>query len=267
MDGVTPSLGPATLVCHCLLIESDRGLVLVDTGFGLEDMRRPRERLAGFFRALNRPARDESMTAIRQIEKLGYAPSDVRHIVLTHLDFDHAGGLSDFPEARVHLLGAEIENAREAHGFIQRRRFSPSQWTGVEQWRTYSPGGEVWYGFDCVRDLEGLPPEILLVPLVGHTFGHSGVAIRSDRGWLLHAGDAYFHHHEMDFENPRCPAGASAYQTMMEVDRRARLRNQERLRDLSRHHGAEVRLFCSHDKTELDHWIGTEHRVETRGVG
>ncbi|MFD0510570.1 MBL fold metallo-hydrolase [Streptomyces aureus] len=31
---------------------------------------------------------------------LGYAVDDVRHIVLTHLDLDHAGGLPDFPRAR-----------------------------------------------------------------------------------------------------------------------------------------------------------------------
>ena len=31
-------LEPATVVCHCLLIETDDGLVLVDTGFGVEDL-------------------------------------------------------------------------------------------------------------------------------------------------------------------------------------------------------------------------------------
>jgi glyoxylase-like metal-dependent hydrolase (beta-lactamase superfamily II) len=47
-------------------------------------------------------------------------------------------------------------------------------------------------GFEAVRDLDGLPPEILLVPLAGHTWGHSAVAIDTGDGWLLHAGDAYF---------------------------------------------------------------------------
>jgi glyoxylase-like metal-dependent hydrolase (beta-lactamase superfamily II) len=31
------------------------------------------------------------MTAIRQLEQLGFDPRDVEHIVLSHLDFDHAG--------------------------------------------------------------------------------------------------------------------------------------------------------------------------------
>src|SRR3546814_15732883 len=32
---------------------------------------------------------------------------DVRHIIITHLDFDHAGGIEDFPAAAVHLTGRE----------------------------------------------------------------------------------------------------------------------------------------------------------------
>ena len=54
---------------------------------------------------------------MRQIQRLGFDPRDVRDIVLTHLDFDHAGGLCDFPEARVHLLGAELAGARKRTSF------------------------------------------------------------------------------------------------------------------------------------------------------
>ncbi|MGP3965322.1 hypothetical protein ACTWPT_56180 [Nonomuraea sp. 3N208] len=43
-----------------------------------------------------------------------------------------------------------------------------------------------------MRQLNGLPPEILLIPLAGHSRGHSGVAVDTGATWLLHAGDAYF---------------------------------------------------------------------------
>ena len=70
--------------------------------------------------------------------------------------------------------------------------------------------------FDSVRDLAGIGPEILMVPLLGHTLGHAGVAVREDTGWLLLAGDAYFDHDELDSGDPRCTPGLRFYQWMME---------------------------------------------------
>jgi glyoxylase-like metal-dependent hydrolase (beta-lactamase superfamily II) len=241
------------LVCHCLLIETaNHGLVLVDTGLGLQDVRAPRERLSGFFRVLNRVRLIERETAIRQIEALGFHASDVRHIVLTHLDFDHAGGIEDFPNAAVHVLGTELDAARHHRdGLVARGRYRPQQWDAVIDWRTYDADGEPWFGFASVRALKGLPPEILMVPLVGHTWGHCGIAVQMPDRWLLHAGDSYFHAGEMDVGEPHCPPGLRAYQRLMEVDRRARLTNQERLRNLIRGHGSEVELFCAHDTAEF----------------
>lgn len=241
------------LVCQCLLIETDRhGLVLVDTGFGLRDVHQPRQRLAGFFRTLNGIRLREEETAQRQIERLGFRAADVRHIVLTHLDFDHAGGIEDFPGAAVHVLGDELRAATEGRrGFISQRRYRPQQWDEGVRWQEYGAGGTPWFGFDCVRDLKGLPPEILIVPLSGHTWGHSGIAIQMPDRWLLHAGDAYFYYEEMNTSAPRCTLGLRAYQRMMEVDRQARLRNQDRLRGLLRERADQVEIFCSHDPTEF----------------
>lgn len=249
-DGFSRGL-TAHLVCHCLLVETAQGLVLIDTGFGVRDIESPYSRLSPFFIHFNNIQFDRQYTAIAQVEKLGFSASDVRHIVLTHLDFDHAGGLEDFPEATVHLMQAEIDAARDRHGFITRRRYRPGQWDEVKRWKYYAPGGEPWFGFEAVRDLDGLPPEILLIPLVGHTRGHAGVAINTPEGWLLHAGDAYFYRHEMGSEQRRCTPGLRAYQWMMEVDRKARLLNQDRLRSLSLARSQDVTLFCSHDAVEL----------------
>jgi glyoxylase-like metal-dependent hydrolase (beta-lactamase superfamily II) len=118
------SRGPkACLICHCLLIESDQGLVLVDTGFGIRDVRNPGRRLSGFFRYFNNIELDERLTALRQVEALGYSRRDVRHIVMTHLDFDHAGGLEDFPDAIVHVTEAELDAAWRQDGPRARRRY------------------------------------------------------------------------------------------------------------------------------------------------
>ncbi len=243
-------------MCHCLLIETDAGLVLIDTGYGAQDVSRPRERLSNFFRALNRPQLRPDETALAQVRRLGFEPADVRHIVVTHLDFDHASGIEDFPNARIHVTAREKEVADQRRGgaFVSRKRYRPQQWDEAMNWSLYPlGGGERWFGFDAVRDLEGLPPEILLVPLAGHTWGHAGIAIREDDGrWLFYAGDAYFHHAEIDGENRTCPPGLRGYQRLMQVDAHARMANQRRVRALSSDHGDRVRIFCAHDLTEFE---------------
>lgn len=252
-DGTSNGLVHGHVVCHCLLIESEAGLVLVDTGFGRQDVRR-RRRIAPFFRLLNQPQFRAEETAVAQIRALGHDPADVRHILVTHLDFDHAGGLEDFPNATVHLLAREKEVADQKLGgtFVGSRRYRPGQWDEVDKWALYPAGrGEPWFGFDCVRQLEGLPPEILLVPLAGHTWGHAGVAIDRGEKWLLHAGDAYFFKNEVRHPGRHCPPGMRFYQWMMEVDRAARLANQGRLRALSIDARAGVEMFCAHDVSEF----------------
>lgn len=254
---------PARLVCHCVLLEHNDGLVLVDTGFGLKDVRAPHSRLNALFLAQMRPDLREDLTAIRQIERLGYDPRDVRDIVLTHLDFDHAGGLDDFPEARVHLLARERDAARTRRTLLDHMRYRPAQWSTQGHWHTYDArGGDPWFGFECVRELTGLPPEILLVPLAGHTLGHAGVAIDVGERWLLHAGDAYFFHGEMDLVRPHCTPGLRLYQRMMDKDRGQRMENQFRLRNLKHAHGSQVTLFCAHDMIEFERLTLTTSAVE-----
>jgi glyoxylase-like metal-dependent hydrolase (beta-lactamase superfamily II) len=250
-DGV--SSGPlGRIVCHCLLAETDEGLVLVDTGLGMRDVVDP-GRISGLFRTLNGIRLRPEETAVARVAALGFRPEDVRHVVLTHLDFDHAGGLEDFPRARVHVLAREKAAADMRRGGpTGALRYRARQWDGVEDWALYEPGeGEDWFGFAAVRGLRGLPPGILMVPLAGHTLGHAGVAVDLGReGWLLHAGDAYFSHGEVGGGARSCPPGMRAYQAMMDVDGASRRRNQERLRRLSVERAGEVRVFCAHDPVE-----------------
>ncbi|WP_239590830.1 MBL fold metallo-hydrolase [Vitreimonas flagellata] len=212
-------------------------------------VRRPHARLPLLWPLLINPRLREQDTARRQIEALSFHARDIRHIVLTHLDFDHAGGLEDFPDARVHVLAAEHEAAKARSGFVAHQRYRARQWDEVRDWRFYEPGGEGWRGFDAVRDLDGLPPEILMLPLRGHTLGHAGVAIQSERSWLLHAGDAYLHSAEMS-PCPSCPPGLALYERIMDSDHRARVDNQARLRTL-KHDEPTIKVFCSHDVSEF----------------
>jgi glyoxylase-like metal-dependent hydrolase (beta-lactamase superfamily II) len=237
------------VVAHCLLVEVGGEYVLVDTGFGTDDCA-DRKRLGRRFNTFVNPVCDEGETAIRQIKALGVDPGDVRHIVTTHLDLDHAGGLGDFPEAQVHVLGAELAGA-EHPPLRERSRYAKAQWAHGPHWVEYGPGGDRWFGFESIRLLPDLEGEIALIPLPGHSAGHSGVAINTPSGWLLHCGDAFFHHGELETP-PRCPRGWRIFENLNQHDGEARHRNQERLRGLRQEHGEDIAMLCSHDPEMLD---------------
>jgi glyoxylase-like metal-dependent hydrolase (beta-lactamase superfamily II) len=247
------------IVCHCLAIEVNDGLVLVDTGFGIEDAGNPRQ-LGAFFGAMNASPKAET-TALRQLEALGFGAADVRSIVTTHLDPDHSGGLPDFPEAEVHVLSTELDAAMHPR-LRDRLRYLEAHWKHGPRWVRHDAGGDEWLGFESVRILPGTDAEILLIPLFGHSLGHSGVALRRDDGWLLHCGDAYFNHGEV-LTPPGCPPGLRFFQNLNAADNRARKSNRDRLRELAAARGGEVTLVCSHDPYELEREQATATAAST----
>jgi len=170
-----------------LLIETKDGLVLVDTGLGTDDYVHD-SGILKLFKLLTHMPLDPNETAIHQVTQLGYKPEDVRHIVLTHMHFDHCGGLPDFPKAKIHVYRREYE------AFMDRpRQFADLAYVRRHiahhpDWAFYDDTGGKWFDFGAIR----LPfePEMWLVPLSGHTRGLCGVAIKTSDGWLFNASDA-----------------------------------------------------------------------------
>jgi len=186
-----------SMVCHVLLVETDNGLVLVDSGFGLQDVADPAGRL-GFTRHLVKPVLDEAETAARQIEALGFARADVRHIVITHFDIDHIGGLADFPAAQVHVTAAEWLAATAPKALTEKLRYRQVQWAHRPNIVEHDPRGEPWRGFAAAKELVDIAPGIALVSLPGHTRGHACVAVDAGQRWILHCGDAFYHRSTLD---------------------------------------------------------------------
>lgn len=229
MQGEGGWLEPARIVCHCWLIEGRNGLTLVDTGLGTAQIN---GMVTGSNRAVMRPKLKLEETALSQIAALGFRAGDVRDIVLTHLDFDHAGALADFPDATVHVHAPELAAARAKTTFIEKQRYESRLWAHGPKWQEHSVNGERWHGFESVRALGDGADEILLVPLIGHTRGHIGVAVRDGDRWCLHCGDAYFFHTEVAAP-AHSPFGLGVLQNLLAVDNAARKANQARLAALN----------------------------------
>jgi glyoxylase-like metal-dependent hydrolase (beta-lactamase superfamily II) len=253
INGKGSLFAPAEMICHCLLIETNDGLVLVDTGIGLADIEHPQERLSLFARLVVRPVLDPAESAAAQVQRLGFKISDVRHIIPTHLDFDHVGGLPDFPHAKVHVFRPEYEAAMRPRTFKEKDRYRSTNWAHQPEWVCYDLAGERWEGFEAVRAIPELGSEVLLVPTVGHTRGHVAVAVRTPDTWLLHCGDAYFFHQEVSATG-YCPIGLRWFQSIIQMNGPLRRQNQARLRSLAQTSRSSIQIFCAHDPVELHQW-------------
>jgi glyoxylase-like metal-dependent hydrolase (beta-lactamase superfamily II) len=181
----------------------------------------------------------------------GFRREDVRHIVLTHLDFDHAGGLPDFPEARVHVHAKEKEAVPVHARLMQKQRYQPIQLAHGPAWETYESLGEPWKGMPAVRQLQGLPPEILALPMPGHSTGHAAIAVDTGRGWLVHAGDAYFHRSVTESGDASgTPWVLRCVERLIASDYPRVRANHARLAELAKQE--DVTVFSAHDPVEYE---------------
>lgn len=199
-------------VFHVLVVETPRGLVLIDTGMG------------GGARSVSR--------------LLGPDAAEVRDIVLTHLDFDHVGGLRDFPVATVHTTAREHAAAITSPGVYGRVRYRPGAFAHGPRWKLYDGPGETWREGLTAFPVDGLDG-IALIPMPGHTRGHAAVGVDDGDGLLVHAGDASF-----DGSSYRPSMGRSlplrAFEQAAALSRRSIARNHRVLADLDSRPGVSV---------------------------
>ncbi len=245
---------PARMVCHCLLVETSEGLTLVDTGLASRDLARPFSRL-GPMAPLLGVRLDPRESAVEKVRALGFRPEEVRHIIATHLDLDHAGGLADFPWADIHVLAAERDAALAPAGFLEGNRYRRHHFAHGPRWSVHGSTTETWMGLGAIRALPGTNDEVLLIPLPGHSRGHTAVAVRGASGWLLHAGDSYYHSGRLRTPST-CPPGLRVFERIAHWDRAAADANLERLRELHARPAAGLTIFCSHDPDEFERLAG-----------
>lgn len=184
-----------TLPLQAFLIEHRTGWVLFDTGIDPAILSEPdyiRQAIGRFL--LPRIFRFHLTEADRidhVLEKCGIAVRDVRTAVISHLHFDHTGGIAQIPQADLLVSEREWAILSEPHPereWILREHIEiPSA-----KWRqiTFAPTGDpLFEGFDGIHDVAG-DGSMILLPTPGHTPGSLSMLIRRE-GWdpILLVGD------------------------------------------------------------------------------
>ncbi len=229
-------------ICHCLLLEDAQGLALVDTGIGLLEVQNPLERVGQEMIDAVGFQFHEELTAIRQIEQMGFQAEDVKHIILSHLDNDHAGGLADFPQAQVHVSAEEWKAFQQASF-----RYFPQQVAHEPDFVFYASSEATWFGLEARPVNIPFATDIYLVPLFGHTLGHCGVAIQQGEQWLWYVGDAYFL--RVELEDDQHPVAQFAIS--MAEDNSQRVQSLHQIKALKSNYAQQIEIFAYHDPTEF----------------
>ncbi len=241
-----PRFVPDGLVCHVLLVETPGGLVLVDSGLGLRDAESPASRF-GPARFYVRPVFDPAEAAVNQIRRLGFQPTDVRHIVLTHFDADHVGGLADFPWVQVHLTNAEAFAALHPKTLVEKQRYLPAGHAHGPLLVEHSPAAtESWRGFAGAKELTEIADGIVLINLPGHTRGHAAVAVDAGNRWILHVGDSFYHHGQLDGSGS-APRALTMMERSVAFDWKKVQANHQRLSELWAAVQPDLLLVNAHD--------------------
>jgi N-acyl homoserine lactone hydrolase len=159
------------------LIEHPAGNVLFDTGGHPDLIRDPRPRLGAAADAFE-VVMHEGDDVVSQLAAIGVGPADVDHVVLSHLHYDHAGGIELLSNSTFHLQAQELELARRPPVY-QRDLYVSQDFEHDVKWNL----------IDGRYDLFG-DGSIVMFPTPGHTRGHQSLLVGLPEASLILVGDA-----------------------------------------------------------------------------
>lgn len=181
--------------CHALvaLIEHPaRGLVLWDAGYAPRMADALRRWPFPLYARMTPLHLDPAIALPVQLPRLGVAPAEVGHVIVSHFHADHIAGLRDFPAAAMVADAAALEGVLGLKGWAALRRgFVPDLLPDDVAARARPilryDGPEV-APFGPAHDLFG-DGSLLLVRLPGHARGQLGLLLRTAAGPALLAAD------------------------------------------------------------------------------
>jgi glyoxylase-like metal-dependent hydrolase (beta-lactamase superfamily II) len=158
------------------LVEHPRGRVLFDTGMHPK-WKGSRRRADGTGTGIEVGEQDD---VVSKLALVGVAPEDIEHVVVSHLHYDHAGGLQFFSGARVYVQEAELQFA-----------YRPAVYQRELYDRDDFDHGLSWYELDGSHDLFG-DGAVRILPTPGHTPGHQSLCVELPGGLHVLAADASY---------------------------------------------------------------------------
>lgn len=163
------------LIC---LLEARGARILFDAGPHPDLAVAPEIRMGAEAAKWNLKVEPAELSAVR-LEQMGIDPLTVTHVAVSHLHYDHAGGIAQFPNASVLVQRLEWEFALDPPEY-QQGFYLPDD---------FEVAGDRLQLIDGVHDVLGRG-EIELFPTPGHTPGHQSAQIRLPGGDLILVGDA-----------------------------------------------------------------------------
>jgi glyoxylase-like metal-dependent hydrolase (beta-lactamase superfamily II) len=163
------------LQTNCLLLDDGSTRVLIETGFGDKWNEKERTNFAL-----------EDRTIVHALREANLEPEQIDHVIVTHLHFDHAAGLTTlnsagqprrvFPHADVFVQKTEWEDALANKSTMTRTYLRSHLDPIAERARLVDGTGEIL-------------PGITVWPMPGHTWGQQAVRFEDDQGVVCFAGD------------------------------------------------------------------------------
>jgi glyoxylase-like metal-dependent hydrolase (beta-lactamase superfamily II) len=201
--GVPRSRWP-TVPCPAFLIRHpSAGPFVVDTGLHPSVTAKPAANFGRLAASVVKPKLEPGEDLPAQLRARGLDAKALRLVVMTHLHYDHASGMSEFPSANFVLTEAEWRFATTVSRPIL-HGYRPAHYDYAFEYRTLSynrRGIDSYSTFGRTFDLFG-DGSVRLVSLPGHTPGHQGVLCRLHDRDLLIAGDAIYTHGQVTDRPP-----------------------------------------------------------------